>query len=32
MLQLSTTLNTHFKKMCDSAIALYRVNVSNKEM
>lgn len=29
MLQLSTTLNTHFKEMRDSAVALYRVNVSS---
>ena len=32
MLQLTTTLNTHFKEMCDSAVALYRVNVSSEEM
>lgn len=32
MLQLTTTLNTHFKEMCDSAVALYRVNVSSDAM
>lgn len=32
MLQLSTTLNTHFKEMYDSAVALYRVNVSSDAM
>lgn len=32
MLQLSTTLNTHFKEMCDSEVALYRVNVSSDAM